>query len=406
MDRIRQWTRAVCALLLALVLLSCTAADLYPPALPDATIAWEQTPLVPAIRIPHELLVFDVRATEDLPQEMPPPEEWQYFTPALPTKQTCFGKGKKRSCKEVPIPTIEAANEQALIRPTQAMMRNGAKVRYKLLPDRTYQILTSPISATFIYLPPGESMTVPPPIQNDAKKPKAWVIGWAVQREDSEDRREVLMVRPVGPLPGEPFEPYETTTGLVLRSGITIFCHLVATETTSMVSVTWDLPEGKKAPEVPIDLRPPKIDLTRLHTAYRLEPQGKVTPPWMPVAVFDDGSRTFIKFREALTYTRAPSAYGLTTTGMMALVQSHMFVRPQQPEQGAVLVVQGLWPALELKDTTGLRLTIVRQDTTAKAMKDVSYAPPPVAPARRVRPPEQRHPRQQPDRDDQFVRGE
>ena len=111
-----------------------------------------------------------------------------------------------------------------------------------------------------------------------------------------------------------------------------------------------------------------------MHTAYRLEPQGKVTPPWVPVSTFDDGTRTYIKFQEALTYTRAPGVFGVTPQGTTALVQSHMYVMPGQPERGAWLLVQGLWPALELKDGAGLSMRIIRQAPQPGPSQEVTHA--------------------------------
>jgi hypothetical protein len=57
---------------------------------------------------------------------------------------------------------------------------------------------------------------------------------------------------------------------------------------------------------------------------------------------------------------------GLDTQGKAHLVQSHMFVpRQERPDAGAFLVVQGIWPALELKDSSGLAVRIVRGDVRA-----------------------------------------
>jgi hypothetical protein len=56
-----------------------------------------------------------------------------------------------------------------------------------------------------------------------------------------------------------------------------------------------------------------------------------------------------------------PAVFGVTPQGQPALVQSHLYIVPGRPEQGAWLIVQGLWPALELKDSTSLAVRLVRQ---------------------------------------------
>ena len=53
-----------------------------------------------------------------------------------------------------------------------------------------------------------------------------------------------------------------------------------------------------------------------------------------------------------------PVVSGVQQNGSLALVQSRWYVRP---EHGAWLYVQGLWPALQLKDAQGLRVRVVRQ---------------------------------------------
>jgi hypothetical protein len=52
-----------------------------------------------------------------------------------------------------------------------------------------------------------------------------------------------------------------------------------------------------------------------------------------------------------------------------------MYVRPDRPEQGAWLLVQGLWPALDLKDNAGLQVRIVRQAVAATPVKEGTYVP-------------------------------
>jgi len=240
-------------------------------------------------------------------------------------------------------------------------------VHYPYIAGTIYPIRLAPDSPTHLVLPPGERLAAAPAMNTDDKTPNAWVLGIAQQGKDG-TRQEVIALRPLQ-------AGYRTTTALLFQSGLTIFCHLLATEGPAMVSVSWEMPPAPaRSPELPSAQRPPQIDVGRLHTDYRLEPQGKLTPPWMPVAVFDDGTRTYVKFREALTYTRAPGVFGLTPQGTTALVQSHMYVIPNHPEQGAWLLVQGLWPALTLKDSAGLVVKVVRQAPQPPPYQEVSHA--------------------------------
>jgi type IV secretory pathway VirB9-like protein len=105
----------------------------------------------------------------------------------------------------------------------------------------------------------------------------------------------------------------------------------------------------------------------RIHLAYRLEddPKGG-TPPWLPRTVFDDGRHTFVQL-PPLQGQRLPAVFAKAQTGATVLTQSRLYTQAAKPEAGAWLIVQGLHPALELKDATGLRVTLVRQPTTTLA---------------------------------------
>ena len=89
-------------------------------------------------------------------------------------------------------------------------------------------------------------------------------------------------------------------------------------------------------------------------------PTGNPTrvPAWLPEIVMDDGKNTLLRFRGALEGIRLPVISGVQQNGSLALVHSRWYVRP---EHGAWLYVQGLWPALELRDAQGLRVRVVRQ---------------------------------------------
>jgi type IV secretion system protein VirB9 len=138
-----------------------------------------------------------------------------------------------------------------------------------------------------------------------------------------------------------------------------------------MVAVTWDVPQGIG---LPIETRPagavlpspPAVDVTRLHTAYVVEPvKGK--PPWLPLAVYDDGSKTVIRFRESLRYTNAPAVFVRHADGSPGVVEFTPYDVPDAPEKGAYYVVQGLWPQVELRGSEGQVVRITR--TTGQAAR-------------------------------------
>jgi type IV secretion system protein TrbG len=349
--------------------LACAEREVYPPALPAPRVLWDNAePFIPTTPPPPELRA--IVEPPKLPPGIPSAEDWQTLERQAPVR--CRGRGKQRRC--VPQHETNAATP-APGKQAPLMSGSNGMVRFRYQEGALYTIPTSPFAATFLFLPPGERLAAQIPLNTDEKSPRAWVYDLAEQRKGSPERQEVVAVRPLAD-PDGTFKPFETVTGLLFRSGLNLFVRLVAREAPGLISVAWDLPvaSAPKAPEVPIAQRPPKIDLSRLYTQYRIEPQGKTVPPWVPVSAFDDGTRTFVKFAEPLTYTRGPGIFGLTATGGTALVQSHMYSVAGQHEKGAWMVVQGLWPALELKDSAGLAVRIVRQAQGPVAMQEVPHA--------------------------------
>jgi type IV secretion system protein VirB9 len=221
---------------------------------------------------------------------------------------------------------------------------------YAYTPGTVYTVPTSPSAPTYLVLPPGEQLAAPPTLD-----PDAWAVGVVQMGQEEATRQETVVLRPLQP-------GLRALTALLLQSGRIVFCKLVPSAKPGLMAVTWDVPQATPSqPFTPVALRPPTIDMGRLHTQYRIEPQGKWTPPWTPVRVFDDGTRTYMHFQEALTSTRAPGVFGLTPQRQRVLAQSHLYTVPEHPERGAWLIVHGLWPALELKDSAGLTVQIVRQ---------------------------------------------
>jgi hypothetical protein len=146
-------------------------------------------------------------------------------------------------------------------------------------------------------------------------------------------RQEAVIVRPVAP-------GLEATTPLLTQSGRVFFCRLRSFQHTSMVAVTWDVPPGSARPvetgkssALPA---PHAVDVSRLHTAYVVE---KITgnPPWLPLAVYDDGSKTVIQFRESLRYTKAPAVFGRHADGSAGVVEFKPYEVPDAPGERRVL---------------------------------------------------------------------
>jgi type IV secretion system protein VirB9 len=331
------------SLLVAGLTLSACAAK-HPPALPEEPTIFEQ----PASSAPAEQPTH--QASEPAPTSLDPviaptPDEWQAFT-TLHTSDR----------PERPPTVIEEANGRSRMAPSRRGYANGhsSLQRYPYRPGTLYEIYSSPNHPTTILLPPGERLAAAPTLN-----PNAWDVGVAEMGSDSA-RQEAVIVRPVAP-------GLKATTPLLTQSGRVFFCRLRSFHNTSMVAVTWDVPQGIGLPGQPGTSStpsmalpsPPAVDVTRLHTAYAVEPV-KGNPPWLPLAVYDDGSKTVIRFRESLRYTNAPAVFVRHADGSPGVVDFTPYDVPDAPEKGAYYLVQGLWPSLELRGGAGQVVRITR----------------------------------------------
>jgi type IV secretory pathway VirB9-like protein len=349
-------TRTVAGATLSLALTAgCTLHDrtTYPLALPAQTPArWANTPLIPTTPPPPELAYqAPVRKTASL---VPTEAEWSLWEPAPSQTTVCRGRGKARRCTETVSPAVAQAQAPALIRPPRRHLGNGASamITYAYQPGAIYLVEVAPHAGTHLLLPDGERLRLPP-VLNKAM----FVVGTDDSPEEA-TRNDLIALRATQAPQRAVHVP------LIFRSGLIITVRLVTVAGDPMSLVQWQVPPVvAKVQEVPLTSRPPKFDTTRSYTGYTLTVEGKdkLAPPWMPVAVADDGSNTLIQFTRALDWTRSPVVVGIAQNGKPNITPSRYWHRPDAPDAGAWLFVQGRWPALLLKDSAGLRVKIVRQ---------------------------------------------
>jgi type IV secretion system protein VirB9 len=337
--------RAAVLLVSALLCSACASTHL-PPADPEEPTVFEAP--VPAEPAPAPLLA-EVPVTAE-PVLVPPPEELQAVqAPAGPP--------------EPPARVIEHANQQSRVRPSRQGYAQGhsAMQRYPYRPGALYEIYSSPQHPTTIILPPGERLAAAPTLN-----PDVWVVA-VVEMGTDEQRQEAVIVRPVAP-------QLEATTPLLTQSGKTFFCRLRSFVNTLMVAVTWEMPlhltriPGRATASETVPIGPPTVDVSRLHTAYTMQSQGG-PPPWMPLSVYDDGRRTFIRFKELLSFTAAPAVFARHADGTPGPVDFAPYQAPDAPEKGMYYIVHGLWPRLDLRGEDGQRVRITRLTTTISPWK-------------------------------------
>jgi Conjugal transfer protein len=338
----------------AVLLAGCVHEEVYPPALPAPRAGIQSSGDI------YDPMDSDTPARSAPATVLGPSEqEWAALRAYVPPQKVCTGRGKRRHCMLVTPTAVEQANVTALVKPTTVHTREGqsVQVHYPLRRDgfHVYQIVTSPGEFTNLLLPRGER-----PVAELTLAPHDWDVRYGTPTESTEMQLIKVQPREAG-LKGRDM--------LLTRTGIPIYLEFVATERRGMLSVTWDVPPVARQPAVPsLDQRPPKFAQALAYSGYTMTvaSRSKVRPPWMPLAVLDDGTNTVVQFGTSLDGQRLPAIVGLDQMGKPTIVASRLYVPPDARQGHPWLYVQGLHPALQLKDGAGLAVTIVREVPDAR----------------------------------------
>jgi type IV secretory pathway VirB9-like protein len=351
-----------------LLSLGCTLHETYPPALPAPRVNWDNSPLVP-VSLPPPELRYQPPIRSGAQALLPERDDWGSWQAPARAIKTCTGKGKRRRCTLQRPTAVDQANVEAIVKPTRVHTAYGQRIQvrypYDVLMEKVYEIQCSPQEFTKLLLPPDQILSAKLTLA-----PADWEVLYGKSTSEGA-YQQIVSVRPKE-------AGVKGRDVLVLQSGLTFYLQFLSSERLGMLSVTWDMPAPQLDPhDVPLDQRPPVFRSQDAYSGYAItvESKKKVAPPWLPAAVIDDGRNTLVKFSTNFEGQRLPVVSGLQQNGTPALVQSRLFVHKDDPEQGSWLYIQGLWPALRLKDAAGLQVKAVRQPpTAAKAVKEVNRA--------------------------------
>jgi type IV secretion system protein VirB9 len=248
-------------------------------------------------------------------------------------------------------PVLRSAYRRAVATPTSASFIDGNQV-YAFEPNRIYRIDASPRFLTVIALRPGEKL-----ISKAAGDTVRWVIGETAGASNGGGLPQTLVL--VKPLQGG------QRTNIVLTTDQRVYMiEAVSHEEpvfTSMVS--WNYPADemrelqltRAVATVQTLARQANVvdgglNLSRLNFNYDIRPAGaaggglfhSASPPrWMPVRVFDDGSKTYIQFPPNLATSEAPPLFLVGQNGAAELVNYRV--------SNGYYVVDRLFGAAELR---------------------------------------------------------
>jgi len=182
---------------------------------------------------------------------------------------------------------IEVANKKATRQPNSREYLNST-MRFNYIDGELYQIYCAPLRVTDVQLQMGEHI-----VSIGAGDTVRWQVSKTFSGSGGM-RIEHLLIKPV---------EEDLTNSLVVTTDMrTYHLLLIATAKTYMASVKWNYPDSEGmmqnlSAQDPISLA---VNLSRMDLNYNIViPKGPKLD-WQPQLVFNDGSKTYLKFSSAM----------------------------------------------------------------------------------------------------------
>lgn len=248
-----------------------------------------------------------------------------------------------------PLKTVRSATRNTTIEPAPTGFVSGAQV-YPFSEGTIFQVYAAPGLVTDIMLQPGENLVAV--ASGDTAR---WVIGDTMSGS-GEGKQTHVLVKPVSA---------GLLTNLVITTDRRAYhIRLVSTSATALSSMRWTYPQDellalRRKAEATQAAAPVATGLAieQLHFNYAI---GGDRPPWRPLRVFDDGSKTYVEFPASLANGEAPPLFVVGADGKAELVNYRLRDR--------FYIVDRIFDAAELR--LGLKKQqIVRIDRVSPSAK-------------------------------------
>ncbi|MCC2977113.1 P-type conjugative transfer protein TrbG [Sphingomonas sp. PL-96] len=244
---------------------------------------------------------------------------------------------------------VQSATRSATVEPVATGFVNGAQV-YPYSEGTIFQVYAAPGMVTDIALQPGEKLVAV--ASGDTAR---WVIGDTTSGSGETQQTHVLV---------KPFTAGLLTNLVITTDWRAYHLRLVSTPGTALSSMRWTYPQDellavRRKAEAAQAATPVATVLAveQLHFNYAISGDR---PPWRPVRVFDDGTRTYIEFPASLASGEAPPLFVIGTDRKAELVNYRMRDR--------FYVVDRIFDAAELR--LGLeKQQVVRIDRVSPTSK-------------------------------------
>lgn len=232
---------------------------------------------------------------------------------------------------------VENANAAARVQPRREGYYNAIQI-YPWSEGALYQVYAAPGQITNIALELGESLTGAGPIA--AGDTARWIIG-DTESGSGITRRTHVLVKPTRA---------DISTNLVITTDRrTYMIELRSGEKPYMPAVAWAYPKQPAGQRQAIPATPLIPAVAARNYRYGLTGDS---PPWKPVAVYDDGRRVFVEFPRGIVQGEMPPLLVIGPDGEAQIANSRIYQH--------VLIVDRLFGAAELRLGSGDRQQTVR----------------------------------------------
>ncbi|ACF47345.1 P-type conjugative transfer protein TrbG (plasmid) [Prosthecochloris aestuarii DSM 271] len=248
-----------------------------------------------------------------LEPEQPAPEVRITPTPLAQNRQQPLPKpDHPEQQNHRPWLVIEQANASSAQNPDSHGYFN-AIMTYDYTEGYLYQVYTAPLRLTDIQLQPGEKI-VGTPAAGDTVR---WVVGVGRSIKDGKEQQHIYV---------KPTKPGLQTTLIVTTDRRTYHIELHSYRETYMASVAWSYPHDDLREQISQirSTTDPQVDISKLNFDYTVRVKNGRQPAWLPVKVFDDGTKTFIQFSRDMLVREAPALFVLGEEGSAQLVNYRM----------------------------------------------------------------------------------
>lgn len=241
------------------------------------------------------------------------------------------------SAASTPTARVENANAAARVQPRREGYYNAIQI-YPWSEGALYQVYAARGQITNIALELGESLTGAGPIA--AGDTARWIIGDTESGSGTARRIHVLVKSTRA----------DISTNLVITTDRrTYMIELRSGEKPYMAAVAWAYPKQPAGQRQAIPATPLIPAVAARNYRYGLTGDS---PPWKPVAVYDDGRRVFVEFPRGIVQGEMPPLLVIGPDGEAQIANSRIYQH--------VLIVDRLFGAAELRLGSGDRQQTVR----------------------------------------------